>query len=457
MDRRLTLLFLFLIVLGLIAFYPIKYSIISYVKDVPVQVGYDPAQNFWILTAVVNEKEAFKLTLHANQTYSTRGDTALKASSEVAIVIEPKQPFSTTGLTELTTQFVSSKTVAWLGYSFVPGKDVDDTSWLTTAAYRLTALKNGAEKTSMDVFINYKEPKFVTIPVEGYAVEVDNLGMIPQGVEVPSGDLVVVQDGRTGKPAQHIWMKADLNSMVQSWNVDGTYWAVSGSWSWQDVLNWAEQRGKLPQDVPLVHVYNTDIQETQIKLTYGDIVFAGFITVKIPAALADTVTIQQYTPKPQIVSVNPTSISVKEGEYADLTVVVKNVGTEGTVSVSATSAIADIIPTSPSSIIMKEGETHTFTFKVLGREVDASKSSDITILAQGRGGSDTRTLTVSVENVVRSTGGEGGGEAVDLSKLFGGFNLSGALLGLGAFFFILILAVVALVLFWFFGLPRRRE
>ena len=422
----------------------IRYSLVGYVKDVPVQVGYDSAKSVWILTSVVSETEAFKMTLKSGATQQIGSDTAAQAQSEVAIVIEPNQPFSKTGLAELTTQYASGKTLAWLEYSYVPGKDVDDTSWLTTAVYTIRVAKNGFEMASMTAYVNYKEPRYVTFKINDQAIEISNLGMIPQGVEVPSGDLVVVEDGRSGKPARHIWMKADLNSMVDSWNVDGTYWAPYGRWDWKYVLDWAEQRGKLPQDVPLAHVQNVDISESEIKLTYGGIVFAGFISIQIPASLADTIIVQQFMPKPKIVSVSPQSISVKEGESTTLSVAVKNEGTEGTVSISASSPNADFIPITPSSVNMKQGETYTFQFKVLGREVDQTGSASATILVQGRGGSDTKTISVTVENVERQTAPEGSSGLPTLPSLTPSWGAMLLLLA-AAFFFILIVVLILVV------------
>ena len=390
-----------ILVLGLSGFTPPQFAVIGYASEIPIQqLGYSETNNYWILTAAVNEQEAFKLVLHRGDEAKIGADKVAKAKSEVSLVVEPLNPISTAQLVPTDIKWLKAR-----GYFFqefdqwekAPVFDVEEGSWLTQARYSLTLYKNGAKIDGLeDVRISYKDPRVLTVG----GVTVNNLGILPQGVEVPSGDLVVVYDGYRNK---HLVYKSDLLYLIDRWNeMKRAEFPVTES-TWGDLWEWGRQQGILPKDVALTHVgqvkYEGDEYSLrQITLIYSDIAFSGLVTLYIPSSLADTVILVLYMPKPVITSVSQLP-DLKEGESATITVEVKNEGTAGTVSVTAQSLDYMVIPLTSTMATLEEGETMTVQFKVIALSVDSDKEAKLEINAQGRGGADSRTLTATIKDV----------------------------------------------------------
>lgn len=371
----------------------------SYAKSVPIQFGYNERGDYWMISAVVSETTNFKMVLESESTETIDTDTKVKSGSEVGLLIEPYQPYSETNLYTTDIKYIEHG-----GHdpsAKAPVYDINDAGWLTTAIYHLSLWKNGFQETEQTVRVNYKEPKIVEIQTGEGTVTVNNLGILPQGVEVPSGDLVLVYDPDGN---QHIFPKADLLHMIDKFNE----WAelqFPSPWGpfykWKDVWNWCEKEGLLPQDVQMVHVSDFLVTNNkQIKLTYGGIVFAGTISVYIPADLADTVVIQLFIPNPKIVDVDPDSLpDIDEGESTVFYVKVENTGTEGTVSIAVSSDYYSISPLTETTRNMDANEVFTFKFEAIALSVGKDTDTTLNILVQGRGGIDTYELKGKILDV----------------------------------------------------------
>ena len=381
---------------------PSPFSIYAYAKEVPVQVGYDPAKNYWVLSSVINERESFKMVLHSESADNVDSDTQAKAKSEVTIAFDPLPPYSKTNLVVTDYKYAVRIGVGDV-YEKAPVYDVNDAGWLTTARYKIEVVKNGMVKVSKTVSVNYKEPKTIYLQTDEGTVTVNNLGMLPQGVEVPSGDLIVVQDPY-GK--WHIFDKADFLRAIDKWNEwftigEGHITRIGWTATWKNFWEWISENGYLPKDVELTHVSNVEFSSDMryITLTYSDVAFAGVITVYIPEDLADTIIINLFAPKPQIISIIPEEIPpIEEGQKTTLTVKVKNVGTEGSVSVTASSAYYGITPLTSTFRSMREDEVAEFKFEVHALNVEKDTEATIEILAQGRGGIDTKIVKGTILN-----------------------------------------------------------
>lgn len=389
-----------LILLAIATFAIVSYSttipaaIYAYTKSVPIQVGYNEAQNYWLLSAVVDETTAFKMVLDAETTDSVDSDTQAKTKSEVGILVEPLLPYSTTTMDPVTKGYEAYFPA---NTEQPPAFDINDAGWLTTASYKLGVWRNGAELTSQSIKVNYQEQKVIDLDTPQGKVTVNNLGILPQGVEVPSGDLVLVYDpdGNT-----HIFNKADFYAMIDAWNNHVVVLIATATW--RDVWNFAEGRGALPKDVQLVHISDIDIsnEHEKITLTYGGIAFAGMITIYVPAKLADTIIIQLFNPIPEIISVEPDPLpKINEGESTVFYVKVKNSGTEGTVSIAVSSISYSFMPLTETAKNMEADEIFTFKFEAYALNVAEDKITTTKIFAQGRGGTDTYELKGEITNV----------------------------------------------------------
>jgi hypothetical protein len=116
---------------------------------------------------------------------------------------------------------------------------------------------------------------------------------------------------------------------------------------------------------------------------------------------ATTTVVHLYAPKPVIVDV-PSSLKVEEGKSIDFEVKIRNDGTDGTVSVTVTCPIATIT-TSETGFDMKAGEAREIKCKAYGLNVEKDTTEQIKAFAQGRGGTDTRYIALTVENVEGGT------------------------------------------------------
>lgn len=382
-----------LIGLGVTPYYQL--STYGYAKEVPVQLGYEEVQQYWVLSSVISEKERFKMVLHAEDTEMVDGETQAKAESEVGLLFDPLLPYSETNLEPTNLEW----TRVW-EIGRVPAYDINDAGWLTTARYSVAVHKDGAELSKRDVNINYKEQRVIKLDTPDGAVTINNLGMLPQGVEVPSGDLAVILD-----PSQkeHIWNRLDLVNLVEWWN-DGGYVHSSPRWPWQDISwsdfwNTAREQGRLPSDVNLVHVSDvTYIDDMDyVRLYYADIMFAGDVTVYIPSELADTVIVNLFNPKPLITQIDPSPLpEVYEGDDFSLAVTVKNVGTEGTMSVTIQSTGIAANPITETFADFDEGMSLTFRWTIYALNVEEDSTRSLTITAQGRGGTVSETLELRI-------------------------------------------------------------
>jgi hypothetical protein len=371
-----------------------RLAVYSYAKTVPVQIGKDAATDYWIISSSVTEQQAFKMVLNKG---SQSGDT--KTASEVGLLISPLNPYSKTNLDVYTIEYLSE--AFGINRQKAPSYAVNTAGWLTTVAYELSVYKNNVQVGTMTrVDFNYKTDRNIEIDTGEGKIVVKNLGQLPQGVSVPTGDYVVVFDPDGDK---HVFVKSDFSDMIHAWN-DWEYYHGLRATEWKDVWDMAKTERWLPNDVQFAHI--SDIQYTTdmdyVTMTYSDIVFAGDIAVYIPSDLADTVIINVLAAKPQIVQVVPDPLpKIKEGNKSSFCVTVKNVGTQGTIHVSVSSDRYSFTPTTDSWRNMAEGSQAIFGWDAYALNVEGSTGElFIKVFAQGEGGTAIyQYRTLGIENV----------------------------------------------------------
>jgi len=130
-----------------------------------------------------------------------------------------------------------------------------------------------------------------------------------------------------------------------------------------------------------------------VTLYYADIVFAGDITIYIPSELADTVIVNLYQPKPSFTLIDPSPLpAIYEGDDVTLSVTIKNIGTEGTISVTIQSERYAANPITETFADFDEGQSLTFRWQIYALNVESDTSTELTITAQGRGGIVTEVV-----------------------------------------------------------------
>jgi hypothetical protein len=369
-------------------------SIYSYAKKVPIQLGYDEVQENWILSSVVNEQERFRMVLDADSEEGLSADEKAVAQSEVGLMLIPQKPYSRTNLDE----YHISYPINTLQWKRLPAFDVNDAGWLTTAKYNIGVWKNGEELNSENIEVDYQKQRVIEIDTPEGQVTVNNLGMIPQGVEVPSGDLIIVVDPYG---ENHIYNKADVVQWIDTFEYYGRN-RIAPAFTYREMWQFSDKRGWIPNDVQLTHVSEVAYEGEfdSLRLVYSGIAFAGDIAVYIPDDLADTIIVQLFKPKPEIVNVSPSPLpAIDEGKSTDFSVTVKNVGTEGIVDISCSSDAYSFTPLTATSRNMQPEETAMFRFMAYALNVFSDRDAIVNILAQGRGGTDTYNLEGRILNV----------------------------------------------------------
>jgi len=361
-----------------------RLAVYAYATNVPVE-GMQYKGGYWIISSTIRESQSFKLVLNKG---SSEGQS--KTTSEVGILITPLAPYSTTNMEPFNLIYYTS---IQQGKQYAPAYDINDASWLTTTVYEVSVFKNTiqvGEPRRVDFDYTKKENYNVDINTGEGIATVKNLGMEPQGANVPSGDLVLVYDpdGDT-----HIFNKDDFRAMIDHWNAFHTYVWFWQTYTWNDVWKDAVNANTLPSDVKLTHVENWQVStnKDEITLTYRDIVFAGNIAIYIPADLADTVVIKVMAAKPKIVKVDPERLpEIDEGTKSSFSVTVQNVGEKGTISISPVSDRYAFTATTPSFKNMKANEQAIFGFEAFALNTEGNTGIlTIKLVASGEGGSDT--------------------------------------------------------------------
>lgn len=405
---------LLLITVGFVVYYvPFlgRLTVFSYANSVPIKMGYNPTQNYWMISDEVNENSTFTMVLPSGSSSQINSTAEAQTTSEIGLTIAPSLPTSQTTLSPTAYTYVSSKMPSVVGgggiplpggtfYTKAPAYDIGK-QWLTSANYILTALKDGTQIASQNVAVNYQQPTYVQVSTSQGAITVNNLGILDQGVSIPTGDLVAVMDPAG---AYHIWSQTDYVNMINAWNSYITsYQAVLqiGYFSWTDVWNWAKSNNKLPSDILLPYIsqvsYTADMQYVTVR--YSGLAFVPLIAIYIPDSLAETVIINLQTPNPKIVSVTPQTIpTIFEGQQVNFQVTAKNIGTEGTVSVSVSSMYYAFQAVGSASLDMQPNAAATFTFTAYALSVDKDTDTTADILVQGRGGSDSLIITGKILN-----------------------------------------------------------
>ncbi|MCW4016760.1 MAG: hypothetical protein NWF06_10355 [Candidatus Bathyarchaeota archaeon] len=396
-----------------------QYSIYSYSKSVPIEsMSYNEVTEYWLLGTTVDETEAFKLVLEED---TVEGDVVTQ--SDVSVLFNPLNPTSTTSMDVYDIEWRDLPASAFYvdQHEALPAFEVSVDNWLTSARYEVGVYKNDVQLAYESVEVNYKTSKIISLATPEGDVQVENLGYLPNGVNPPSSDLVVVVDPNGN---ERFYQKADVILWINQWN-DLIYWDIFKGYSYTYEEFWERSitEGYLPNEITFQHVSDVSFNDdmSYVTLTYSGIAFAGSVVVRVPSDLADTIIVQQYDPNPVITSVSPSPLpSIKEGEHVNFDVVVRNDGSQGTVSVTCTSGSYSLVPLTSTSFSMEAGETKTVRFMAYALNVMSDKDTTVSILAQGRGGTDTFDLAGHIESVegytpdipddVDPDGGDGGSE-----------------------------------------------
>ncbi|MCW4014884.1 MAG: hypothetical protein NWF06_00785 [Candidatus Bathyarchaeota archaeon] len=127
------------------------------------------------------------------------------------------------------------------------------------------------------------------------------------------------------------------------------------------------------------------------------ITLALTITLTLATTTAAQLTIQQYTPNPQIINIDPPQLpTINEGETTQFSITIHNTGTQGTISVTCTSTAYSIVPLTSTSTNIEANNTTVIKFEAHALNVMNTKQATIQILAQGQGGTDTKNITGTI-------------------------------------------------------------
>lgn len=372
-------------------------SIFALAEKVPIQIGYNESGEYWIISSVVNELEQFKMVLEADSTENLDNDENVVAQSEVGILLNPLAPYSKTNLTPYDIKYPLGPRPPTM--ERLPSYVLNSGGWLTTAVYEVSVWKDGEEITKQTVEMDYQKQHIIYLETPDGTVTINNLGMLAQGVEVPSGELVTIEDPWLER---HIFWKTDVMQWMDEWSVWVFDNNLSPPTSYANMWEKSVARGWLPEDVMLTHIESVEYIDDMdyVQLNYSGIAFAGFISIYIPDELADTITVQLYAPEPEIVSISPDPLpSVPEGQSCVFYVEVINKGTRGTVDISVSSDNYGFTPLTQTSVTMEEQEKFVFKFSAYALNVLASKETVSDVFVQARGGTDTYELEGYIENV----------------------------------------------------------
>jgi len=146
-NKQIVILLLGILAVVGLGILPFQLSIYSYAKSVPIQLGYDEAQEYWMLSSVM-----------AEATEEVDADSQAQAESEVGLLFDPLLPISETNLEVANWEF-KRNLIHWMK---APAYDINDAGWLTTARYKVGLYKNTAKLTEQAVNINYKEPRIIS-------------------------------------------------------------------------------------------------------------------------------------------------------------------------------------------------------------------------------------------------------------------------------------------------------
>ena len=382
-------------------------SIYSYSQNIPIQIGYDEPTSNWVLSTVVSETEKFKFILDSGTTEELNADETVKTQSEVGLLFEPLRPESKTNLVVTEYTYIACWGVFGVGRQDikVPMMDVAEGNWLTSGFYEVSVYKDGQELVKQTVEVNYQTQHVIYLETDEGTVTITNMGLIFDGVGVPGGDLITVEDPAGGR---QIWNKADFLFMLGKWDsyMQNDIKDPLKVHTWSDVWNFAINRGYLPQEVQMTHVENIDYlgDLDYLRLRYAGICFSANVVCYIPSNLADSIIVNLMAPEPEIVKISPDPLpSVPEGLACIFYVEVVNRGTIGTVDISVQSENYAFTPLTVTSRTMDEMETYTFKFSAYALNVFDSKVTQTDVFVQGRGDTDSYQLEGFVEDVAGYT------------------------------------------------------
>jgi hypothetical protein len=430
LNRKITVLIvLIVIVLGmaLVIRYvpPSSLSVESVSESVPIQLGYNVPQSYWILTASLDETINFKLVLSSgsNATVDPTLGTYAYAKSEVSVCFQPVVAYSETAMypanLTYTTEYYPS--LSWPPVT-VQSKDspaytINGAGWLTTLSYNVQVYKNGVMLgVNQAIQANYKQNQMIQLSTGSGNPQITlfNQGQLSQGVSPPAGDWVLVYDP---SGVYHVFDRADFINMLTYFDSNGVKTQHAYYyWTWSEVWSWCQANGCLPPDEKswFTNVVNWEIPKDNhdLTITYPFNAFSELISLYVPSSLADTVIIQENDPIPKIVSVIPSSINnLKSGYYTYVTVQVQDIGTDGDIAVSLTDPnnYFSFAPATSNAGggFFKANQTESMSWKATALAVGQSGASGtINVLAQGRGG--TATATISYQITYNSHYGQSG-------------------------------------------------
>ncbi|MFA4870819.1 MAG: hypothetical protein WC623_21660 [Pedobacter sp.] len=365
-------------------------------------------EKYYLIHAIVgSRRDAFQVILPKDTVIDLGNNQLIKNSNEVVVKIDPRNPTQTTTLTKGTLLKYTSSYDIWYGYQKTTPNyfDVNGANWLTTARYAISTYNNNALMSSQDVNVNYQSPQEINLG----NIYVENLGILPNGLSVPSGDYVVAQD----KSSTYKFYRWDsLNTIVSRFNdyVDIHGLSEWGLWSpvvtWQNVIDKMSSLGyqfnpETTQGTVSISYLGTEPNKVTLTLPTGS--YSGEILIYVPQSVADGIIIIKQQSKGVITSA-PDIPTIDENHPVGYSVRVKNVGSSDYIGVSMSCNNYNV--NGNTRVLFNENEEKTFPFTLTALETTTTTRVPCTVLADGTalsGGDDTKTVYGTINNVANPT------------------------------------------------------
>ena len=334
----------------------------SYSKDVPIQIGSASPTSYWVISGNVGwaKDTLFLFKLPAGTTY-TSGSDILKTQKPVEISFAPIGVYETATLTK------SVLVTGWAGSEAY----YIDPIWRGSTVYEVTA--NGQTKT---VTIDMNSPNEIAF---SNGIYVDNLGILPRGINPPSGDLIWVKNGKTG--AWGVYRHTDVQVALNAWHSDPISLIYGSYYDW---WNWMEQKGSTPTkpnfaEITIRPIQNNYLDFTALEFKYPMASASSVISAKIPASLADVIVVKIGASKPVLISKTDPQ-NVQGGQQVTFNVVVRNDGGDDYVTVKGSGAYDSVTPVTK---FMIAGSTTTFNMVSMTQSSATDTSANINMMIDG--------------------------------------------------------------------------
>lgn len=359
-------------------------TISSYSSSVPVQIGYDKTQNFWVITGTIgwskDQLTLIKLPASTSDKIDGTTDTA-KAQRETLIQFDPKGSYETAPITRADIHFRQS---AWNndGTAYGSGSGVSQAykvetgAWITKTVYSVAV--NGQWQT---VEVGMTSAADVNLR---NGVFVKNLGILPNGANFPGGNWMFVYN--PDSRVYELYTTTDVQNSITYWN--NNYPLIGYGSGWAGVWQFLKDKNRLPSKPVMTAISMEPITENgdykYIKLTYPKVAQSSMIALYVPSSLADTIIINMGGSKGVIVG-TPVITEATDKQRATLTLTVRNNGGDDYITVKPTSNYYQFSAIGEGTKSIKNGETAQFTFSAYALDVSSNclRCASINILVDG--------------------------------------------------------------------------